>query len=151
MTFTFCNFVRRWVWLAATTFILLVTFAYDGHSTVAARSGVQANKAAGNAWETELMKDALPKTQKNVQPQITIQSSGPSGLRVSLDAVGTDAGGAIRLPDGKASASAPLTPNQTVVYPELPVYGGKIVGQGKEPFTRGTVIPPTRVDIIRKP
>ena len=117
-----------------------------------ALTGEQANKAAGDAWEAELLNNQLPLTQNNLQPQITIRSSGPSGLNVRLDAVGTDAGSdAIVLTDAKASATAPLTPNQTIVYPELPIYGGIVVGAGKAPYVGGTFIPPTPVNIIRKP
>lgn len=69
-----------------------------------------------------------------------------------LDALGTDtATSDIKLTDGKASATAPLTPNQTVVYPELEVSGGVVVGKGKPPYVGGTQIPPTKVDVIRKP
>ena len=114
--------------------------------------GVQANKAAGDAWEAELIKNHLPKTQTNIQPQITIKSSGPSGKKVRVDAVGTDAStGGIKITDGKASPKAPLTPNQKIVYPELKVYGGTVVGKGKPHFLGGTPIPPTEVDIIRMP
>ena len=114
--------------------------------------GVQANKAAGDAWEAELINNQLPLTQNSIQPQITIRSAGPSGLNVRLDAVGTEtASGNIALTDGKASANAPLTKNQNIVYPELPIYGGTVVGAGKPPYVGGTVIPPTPVTIIRKP
>ena len=57
----------------------------------------------------------------------------------------------LRLSDMKGSATAGLTPNQRVVYPELEVHGGMIVGAGKAPQVGGTPIPPTVVDIIRKP
>jgi hypothetical protein len=57
----------------------------------------------------------------------------------------------IVLTDAKASPSAPLTPNQIIVYPELETYGGVIVGHGKTPYVSGTQIPPTQVQIIRKP
>ena len=107
---------------------------------------------ACDAWEAELLNNQLPLTQNNLRPQITIRSAGPSGLNVRLDAVGTDASsGAIALTDGKASATATLTRNQTVVYPELSIYGGTVVGAGKPPYSGGTVIPPTTVNIIRKP
>lgn len=66
-------------------------------------------------------------------------------LNVRLDAVGIDQNGAVVLTDAKASATAPLTPNQTIVYPEFPIYGGIVVGAGKSPYTGGTVIPPTTV------
>ena len=69
-----------------------------------------------------------------------------------VDAVGTDAStGGIKITDGKASPKAPLTPNQKIVYPELKVYGGTVVGKGKPHFLGGTPIPPTEVDIIRMP
>ena len=118
----------------------------------ATASQVQINRAAGHAWENELIQSVLPRTQTSIQPQITIKSSGPSGLRVRMDAVGTDIqSGLFGLTDGKASMTAPLTPNQFIVYPELNVFGGTVVGKGKSPYVGGTVIPPTQVDIIRKP
>lgn len=109
------------------------------------------NKAAGDAFEADVIANVLPKTQVNIRPQITIKSNGPSGLRVRLDALGDDvATGTTRLSDMKASGTAPFTPNQTVVYPELELYGGVVVGKGKAPYTGGTKIPPTAVDVIRK-
>jgi RHS repeat-associated protein len=118
----------------------------------AAPAGVQANKAAGDAWEAEVVNKQLPITQDNIQPRITIKSSGPSGKNVRLDAVGTDrATGNVRLTDAKASPTARFTPNQTVVYPELQKHGGTVAGAGKPPYSGGTVIPPTKVDVIRKP
>lgn len=120
--------------------------------TGGSKSNVRANKAAGDAWEGELLKDQLPKTQNELQPQITVKSNGPSGKKVRVDAMGKDLEtGETRLTDGKASATAPHTPNQTIVYPELEVHGGMVVGKGKPPYSGGTVIPPTTVDIIRKP
>jgi RHS repeat-associated protein len=114
--------------------------------------GVQANKAAGDAWERELLNNELPKTQGQIQPQISIKSNGPSGMKVRLDAVGTDTTtGSVKLTDGKASATAPLTPNQKIVYPELETNGGVVIGKGKPPYVGGTQIPPTKVDVIRKP
>jgi filamentous hemagglutinin len=58
--------------------------------------------------------------------------------------------GITRLSDMKASPTAPFTPNQTVVYPELELYGGVVVGKGKAPYVGGISISPTVVDIIRK-
>ena len=69
-----------------------------------------------------------------------------------VDAIGQDANtGAVRLSDMKASSTAPLTPNQQVVYPELQQYGGVVTGTGKAPYVGGFQIPPVTVDIIRKP
>lgn len=116
-----------------------------------AAKAIQANKAAGDAWEAELLTNHLPKTQTEIRPQITIRSAGPSGKKVKVDAVGTDTiSGEIKLTEGKASATAPLTPNQTIVYPELAVHGGTVVGKGKPPYSGGTQVPPTKVDVLRK-
>jgi filamentous hemagglutinin len=118
----------------------------------ASGSGVELNKAIGDAWERDVIQNVLPQTQTAIQSQITIISGGPSDLRVRLDAIGTDMlTGLFRLTDSKASLAAPLTPNQIIVYPELEVFGGTVVGKGKPPYVGGTVIPPTKVDIIRKP
>jgi len=113
---------------------------------------VTRNRLAGEAWEAEAIQNVLPQTQTNIQAQITIRSNGPPGLRVRLDAVGADiATGAAILSDMKGSATAPLTPNQTIVYPELVTHGGVVGGAGKTPYVGGTPIPPTQVTIIRKP
>lgn len=113
---------------------------------------VIANKAAGDAWELDVINNVLPATQDKIQPQITIRSNGPSGLKVRLDALGENVQtGSTMLSDMKASATARYTPNQTIVYPELEIYGGVVVGKGKTPYVGGTQIPPSIVDIIRKP
>jgi filamentous hemagglutinin len=112
---------------------------------------IRINKAAGDAWEAEVVNERLPLTQTDIRPQISIRSLGPSQKTVRLDAVGTDEANVVRLTDAKASMTAPLQPNQKVVYPELPEYGGVVVGKGKPPYTGGTTIPPVVVDVIRKP
>jgi len=118
----------------------------------AKQSNIQANKAAGDAWEQDVVQNQLPATQASVQPQITIKSNGPSGVKVRLDAVGTDKStGDVKLTDAKASATAPLTANQQVGYPEIATHGGTVVGKGKPPYTGGTQIPPTTVDVVKKP
>ncbi len=113
---------------------------------------VKLNKAAGDAWEVHVTNNMLPENQISVQPQITIKSNGPSGLNARADAVGRDrTTGEIAISEMKASGTAPLTPNQRVVYPELETHGGTVVGKGKAPYVGGTKIPLTRVTIIRKP
>ncbi|AIO36755.1 hemagluttinin repeat family protein [Burkholderia cenocepacia] len=115
-------------------------------------STIKANKAAGDAWEEAVVKNVLPQTQTNVQQQITIKSNGPSGMRTRLDALGQDTTtDETKLSEMKGSPTARLTPNQTIVHPELEQYGGTVVGKGKPPYVGGTVIPPTKVDIYRKP
>jgi filamentous hemagglutinin len=110
---------------------------------------LQANKASGDAWEREATAK-LADTQTDIRTQITIKSNGPSGLRTRMDAVGQGES-KIKLSEFKASEKAPLTGNQKVVHPELEKYGGTVVGKGKAPYVGGTKIPPTHVDVIRKP
>jgi hypothetical protein len=84
------------------------------------RAQLEVNKKAGKAWEGEGTSTVLANTQVEIQPQITIQSNGPSGLSVRLDAVGQDRmTGAIALSDMKASKTARFTRNQRIVCPEL--------------------------------
>jgi hypothetical protein len=112
---------------------------------------VRINKYDGDAWEADLVDNHLPLTQKDIRRQISVRSYGPSGLTVRLDALGTDAAeGALRMTDAKGSLTAPLTPNQVLVYPELELFGGIVIGKGKAPYIGGTQIPPSLVDIIRK-
>jgi hypothetical protein len=116
------------------------------------RAQLKLNKAAGTAWESEKIENTLPKRKSQIQRQITFRSYGSSGLPVRVDAVGRDPMiGDILLSEMKASKTARLSRNQKIVYPELEKYGGYVVGEGKPPYIRGTKIPPTRVDIIRKP
>ncbi len=123
----------------------------DVHIAEIAVPQVTMNKAAGDAFEADVIANLLPKTQINIRPQITIKSGGPSSLKVRLDALGDDmVTGVTKLSDMKASDTAPLTANQIVVYPELELYGGIVVGKGKSPYVGGTNIPPATVDIIRK-
>jgi len=42
-----------------------------------------------------------------------------------------------------------LTGNQTSAFPEIAESGATVVGKGKPPFSGGTKIPPTEVDIVR--
>lgn len=109
------------------------------------------NGINGEAWEGQLLSSVLPETQTGLRTQITIRSNGPSNLKVRMDIVGKDGTGAIRLTDGKSSPTAPLQPNQVIVYPELEIHGGVVVGKGKAPYTGGTAIPPTKVDILIPP
>ena len=126
--------------------------ALDGYSfafasdLVAPKSTLQANKAAGAAFERQVM-GQLQKTQSGVVQQVTVKTQ--SGIRTRLDMIGRDASGAIRCTECKASATAPLTRNQRLGFPEIQSGGGVVVGKGKPGFPGGTQIPPTRVDIIR--
>ena len=116
------------------------------------RAQLKANNAAGSDWETEAMGTVIPQTMSEARPQITVKSKGPSGLKVRVDAMGKDnLTGDNVAADMKGSQNAPLTPNQTMVYPEMEQYGGVVVGKGKAPHVRGTGLPPGPVRILRKP
>ncbi|MGV6852757.1 MAG: hypothetical protein ACWA5R_11360 [bacterium] len=59
----------------------------------------------------------LQKTQSGVVQQVTVNTQ--SGVRTRLDMVGWDASGSIRSTECKASATAPLTRNQRLGFPEM--------------------------------
>jgi len=79
--------------------------------------------------------------------QVTVVTQ--SGVRTRLDIMGTDANGNIFCIECKASATAPLTPNQQAGFPEISQTGATVVGRGKPGFPGGTIIPPTQVQIVR--
>jgi hypothetical protein len=104
---------------------------------------------AGAAFE-QAMGAILSESGLEVGPQVTIQTE--SGIRTRLDFLTLDpTTGEIGCIECKASPTAPLTPNQTLGFPEIGVSGGTIVGAGKPGFPGGTQIPPTVVQIIRGP
>ena len=103
------------------------------------------NGAASLVHATEVL--PMQKTQSGVVQQVTVKTQ--SGVRTRLDMVGRDASGAIRCTECKASATAPLTKNQRLGFPEIQSGGGVVVGKGKPGFPGGTRIPPTKVEIIR--
>jgi hypothetical protein len=55
----------------------------------------------------------------------------------------------IRCIECKSSATAPLTPNQEIAFPEIEEGGATIAGAGKPGFPGGTRIPPTKVEVVR--
>lgn len=109
-------------------------------------SGVQANKAAGDAFESIKMGE-LSKTFREIQPQVSLKTQ--SGIRTRMDIITRDTSGNICLFECKSSATASLTKNQSVAFPEIQMTGGTIVGNGKPGFPGGTEIPPTKVNILR--
>jgi RHS repeat-associated protein len=111
------------------------------------RGTIQANKAAGDAFEAETLID-LRQQQTGVVTQVTIEAQ--SGVSTRLDFVGKDPAGKFALTDAKASPTAPLTRNQRKAFPEIEVSGGVVKGKGKPGVPGGTRIPPTKVDIRRK-
>lgn len=110
------------------------------------QGGVQANKAAGDAFEAKI-KIQLEKTDPEVVQQVTIKTQ--SGTRTRVDFLSRDSAGAIKCTECKASDTARLTKNQKKAFPEIEQSGGVVVGKGKPGFPGGTEIPPMNVDIVR--
>lgn len=79
--------------------------------------------------------------------EVTIKTG--SGVNVRVDIMTKDSSGNIFCVECKSSETAPLTPNQKIGYPEIENSGGVITGVGKPGFDGGTVIPPTKIDVIR--
>lgn len=72
---------------------------------------------------------------------------------VRLDGVGRRFDGGYDLIDNKLSGNAPFTKNQEVHYPAFEQYGGLVTGRrgGIIGLPKGTVLPPTPVDVLRGP
>ena len=111
-------------------------------------SQIRRNAAKGAAFEINVVANRQ-KVQADVVEQITVKSN-LSGTRTRIDVVGNErTTGLIALTEAKSSATAPLTKNQKVAFPEIEQAGGVVVGKGKAPFVGGTDIPPTPVKIFR--
>ncbi|MBV8272147.1 MAG: DUF637 domain-containing protein [Cupriavidus sp.] len=113
-----------------------------------ARSGssIQQNKAVGDAYANQTYQNVLGEMPDAVQ-EVTVRTA--SGVRTRLDIIGTSPAGGVVCVECKASSTAPLTPNQAAAFPEMAETGATVVGKGKPGFPRGTVIPPTSVQIVR--
>ncbi|WP_324726757.1 S-type pyocin domain-containing protein [Pseudomonas chlororaphis] len=107
---------------------------------------LEKNKTAGAAFEDKAYPPFAEEMDESTQ-QVTLKTK--SGTRTRLDMIGRDANGDIACVECKASDTAPLTRNQKLAFPEIEESGGVIVGKGKPGFPGGTVIPPTRVQILR--
>ncbi len=105
------------------------------------------NRAAGAAFE-QVVGANLEQSGLDIGQQITIETQ--SGVRTRLDFLTKDpVTGEIGCVECKASSTAPLTPNQSLAFPEIEQTGGTIVGAGKPGFPGGSQIPPTSVQILR--
>jgi len=91
--------------------------------------------------------DKLQETQAGIVQPVTVKIQ--SGTRTRIDLIGRDADGSIICTECKASATAPLTPNQKIAFPEIQESGAVVVGKGKPGFPGGTQIPPTTVNVVR--
>ncbi|NNU96249.1 hypothetical protein [Anoxybacillus sp. EFIL] len=114
------------------------------------KSQLEQNKAKGDAFEKEVVnKISSDPNNINVRQQITVKTK--SGVRTRIDIVSKNSQtGQIQCVECKASPTAPLTKNQKKAFPEIEQSGATVVGKGKAPYTGGTKIPPTKVEIIRK-
>jgi len=111
-----------------------------------AGSTIQANRAAGNAFEQKVMRE-IQQTQTGVVQQITVKTE--SGVRTRIDLLGRDNKGNIVCTECKASSTAPLTKNQSIAFPEIQRSGATVVGKGKPGIPGGTQLPPTSINIVR--
>lgn len=107
---------------------------------------LEKNKEKGKAFE-DVKYDELRETTPEVGREVTAKTK--SGVRTRFDMLGRDADGNISCVECKSSDTAPLTRNQKLAYPEIEESGAVVVGKGKPGFPGGTVIPPTRVEIVR--
>jgi len=116
-------------------------------SGLSAADQLAINRAAGAAFEQSVGAD-LQGSGLSVGQQITVQTQ--SGVRTRLDFLTQDPiTGEIGCIECKATQTAPLTPNQTLAFPEIGQTGGTILGAGKPGFPGGIQIPPIDVQIIR--
>lgn len=107
---------------------------------------LEKNKEKGKAFE-DYKERELRETTPEVGREVTAKTK--SGVRTRFDMLGRDADGNISCIECKSSNTAPLTRNQKLAYPEIEESGAVVVGKGKPGFPGGTVIPPTRVEIVR--
>jgi RHS repeat-associated protein len=104
------------------------------------------NKAAGNAFEAkqaEIFRNELT----NLQSQVTLKTQ--SGIKTRIDFMGIDSSGRFCLVECKSSATAPLTKNQSLAFPEIERSGATVVGKGKPGIPEGTFVGPTKPQVVR--
>ena len=104
------------------------------------------NVKAGRAFENTVEAALLAKNPDTVS-QITIKTKSGTKFRIDFARISED--GTVLLTEVKSSATAGLTKNQKKAFAELEKEGGVVVGQGKRGFERGTMIEPTKVNIVR--
>jgi len=80
MTFTSYNFARRWGWIAFMTLRLLMVFAFDGHSTLAAKALPELETSISKY--AELVENIL-NAQKAGHPEILTHGGDIAGNRPS--------------------------------------------------------------------
>ncbi len=105
------------------------------------------NRANGKEFANKSFENFNSK-YKNAVEEVTVKT--PSGVKTRFDAMGLDSKGKVVVNEFKSSATAPLTKNQKLAFPEIYEKGATVVGKGKGIFTGGYQVPPgTKVEIIR--
>jgi filamentous hemagglutinin len=109
---------------------------------------VRQNAAIGKAWQDAVATDT-GQSESNVQQNVMLRTQ--SGVKTQMDVVSTETSGKIALREAKSSATARLTKNQTLAHPEIEKRGAVVIGAGKPGYPGGSVIPPTKVQVVRPP
>ncbi|MGE7955373.1 S-type pyocin domain-containing protein [Pseudomonas sp. NPDC089530] len=107
---------------------------------------LEKNKKKGRDFE-DLSYEEFSNSKPESVREVTVKTNG--GVRTRIDMMGRDADGKISCVECKSSQTAPLTRNQKLGFPEIEKTGATVVGKGKPSFPAGTIIPPTRVEILR--
>ncbi|MEZ5692012.1 MAG: hypothetical protein R3D71_10175 [Rickettsiales bacterium] len=107
---------------------------------------LEENKKTARDFEKKV-KNQVTKEQTGVVEQVTMRAK--NGVKTRVDLLGRDSDGKVKCTECKSSETAPLTKNQKLAFPDIEKNGAVIVGKGKPGFEGGTVIPPTKIDIIR--
>ncbi|WP_211230553.1 hypothetical protein, partial [Inquilinus limosus] len=107
------------------------------------------NKAAGKAFEDETAASLQQLGTVEIGREVLLET--PKGVRTRMDILTRDKiTGEIGCIECKASATAPLTPNQRASHPEIAGSGATVVSTGVQNFPAGMNVPPTTVNVIRK-
>ena len=105
--------------------------------------------ANGKAFEAVTKKGLVDAGHTDIAEQVTVKAD--NGVKTRVDFISKDSQGKVALTEAKASQTAPLTKNQTAAHPSIEQRGGTVVGKGKPGYVGGTKIPPTKVNVVRKP
>jgi hypothetical protein len=134
---------------AKTRVVTTMQAAKEEASAMLSRYSPVERMAMGRMHEAEQVN--LAKSQGNVAEQLRVRAYGPDGKLlpgyVKLDLSGNT--GQFYANEYKLSINSPLTNRQAQLFPNLELYGGKIVGSQASNigYPKGTILPPTLVNI----
>ena len=125
-----------------------VAEAGEVSSAVSKANILKANRSRGANFET-LVESQLESGGSQIAKQVTIEAA--DGTRVRTDFMSMATNGELGIFEAKSSATAPLTPNQKIAFPQIEQFGGTVKGNNGKSIglPAGTQIPPTTVKIIR--